>query len=100
MKRQRRDSRELDIILDLTVNPDMTVADLQEIAERNAIYKRYFHMSKLTAEGWAEAVAISIERHYAYMGLHTPAPNSILNKAKTVSSRLKRCIKSLHNMGL
>lgn len=100
MKRQRRDNRELDIILDLTVNPNMTVADLQEIAERNSIYKRYFVMSKLTAEGWTEAMSISIERHKAYMGLHTPAPNSILNKAKTVSSRLKRCIKSLHNMGL
>lgn len=100
MKRQRRDSKEIDIILNLAVNPNMTVADLQAIAERNSIYKRYFAISKLTAEGWAEAMSISVERHYAYVGLHTPAPNSILNKAKTVASRLKRCIKSLNNMGL
>jgi hypothetical protein len=100
MKRQRRDNKELDIILNLEVNPNMTVADLQEIAERNSIYKRYFHMSKLTAEGWADAMSISIERHYAYWGLNTPAPNSIINKAKTVSSRIKRCIKALNNMGL
>jgi hypothetical protein len=98
MKRQRRDSVELDIILNLDVNPTTTVADLQDIAERNAAYKRFFTMSHLTAAGWVEAMNISIDRHKAYIGLHTPAPNVILNKAHTVYRRMCRCIKTLKNM--
>ena len=100
MRKQSREAREIETILDLTVNPETTVKDLQEIAERNAIYKRFYVSSRLTAEGWAEAMAISVERHRAYMGLHNAAPNSILNKAKVVCRRLKRCIKTLHEMGL
>lgn len=100
MKRHRRDAREIETILDLTVNPDITVGDLQEIAERNSTYKRFYVMSNLTAEGWADAMSISVDRHHAYMGLHTAAPNSILNKAKVVCRRARRCIKTLHDMGL
>lgn len=100
MRRQRKDTREIETILDLEVDPEMKVSDLQAIAERNSAYKRYFVLSNLTVDGWAYAMTISKERHYAYMGLHTPAPNSILNKAREVSRRIKRATKSLHEMGL
>lgn len=102
MKRHtRRNNIDLDIVINLAeVSPNTTVADLQEIAERNRYYKTYFSKSKLTKEGWCEAMCISTERHAAYLGLRTPAPNSILNKAKMVSSRALRLIKLLHNKGL
>lgn len=100
MRKQRKDAVDLDPILLLDVNPDMKVSDLQEIAERNAIYKRYFTSSKLTVEGWVHAMTISKERHYAYMGLHTAAPNVILNKSREVCRRVKRCLNSLNTMGI
>lgn len=100
MKRQRRDAVELDVILNLEVTPDTTVADLQDIAERNVTYKRFFALSQLTAEGWCEAMGISADRHRAYITLNAPAPNAILNKSRIIARRLRRCIKTLKTMGL
>ena len=100
-KHKRKDAVELDIIIDLaTIAPNTTVADLQNIAERNRLYKAYYKESSLTEAGWCNAMCISDSRHAAYLGLTTPAPNSILNKAKKVSQRIRRNIQAVHNMGL
>ena len=100
-KHTRRDSVDLDIVISLAeVSPDTTVSDLQDLAERNFLYKRYYKTSKLTGAGWCEAMCISDARHNAYMSLHAAVPNSVMNKAKAVCSRIKRSIKTLHNMGL
>lgn len=100
MRKQRKDTVDLDPILSLEVDPDMKVSDLQAIAERNDYYKRSFTRSRLTVDGWVHAMSISKERHYAYMGLHTAAPNVVLNKAREVCRRVRRCLTALHNMGL
>lgn len=100
-KHTRKDAVELDIVVDLAeVSPDTTVADLQDLAERNRLYKAHYKASALTVSGWCTAMCISESRHKAYWGLRVAVPNSILNKSKKVCNRIKRCIQTLNNMGL
>jgi hypothetical protein len=92
---------EWEVTLDLEqLDSTMTVAELQDIASRRQVYMRYFNSTMLTDKGWSHAMGITIERHAAYKALSARVPDSILNKAKTVSRKVKRCLEALRKGGI
>lgn len=101
-KRERRQVEpEWEVTLDLEqLDETMTVLELQDVAARRKVYRRFLANSQLTKEGWCFALGITTERHDSYNRLSTRIPDSILNKAKKVSRRLKRVITTLHKGGI
>lgn len=92
---------EWEVTLDLEqLDSTMTVAELQDVASRRQVYMRYFHNTMLTERGWSHAMGISIERHESYQNLSSRVPDSMLNKAKLVSKKVKRCLESLRKGGM
>lgn len=101
-KRERRQvEAEWEVTLDLEqLDETMTVLELQDVAARRKVYRRFLTTSQLTKEGWCFAMGITPERHSAYDTLSTRIPDSILNKAKQVSRRIKRVVTTLHKGGI
>ena len=100
-RRHRQDEEDWVVTVDLEqLNPDMSVAELQEVASLHKVYMRYRKKSQLTPEGWAYVLGISEARERAYASLNDKVPNSVMNKALKAYTRLTRVKNQLHNEGL
>lgn len=92
---------EWEVVFDLEqIDPNITGADLIELASRAKVYNSVQSRSGLSDAGWCKAMAISEERHKAYKQMSIIVPNSLLNKAVQVQRRVLALITRLHNEGV
>ena len=96
-RNRHEDEEAIGLIVDLETVKDsaMTVDELRDIARRNKRYNLFRTRSKLSPEGWAYALCISLERENAYSSCHERVPNQIMNRAYTIQMRIRRVVNNL-----
>ena len=102
MKRRNKPKKsEWEIVLDLEqLDPNITGEALIEMGSRLKSYNKAYTRSGLSETGWCHAMAISVDRHKAYVQLSTLIPNSVLNKALHVQRQVLAFTTRLHNEGI